>query len=246
MPSKNLGSVFSCSKSPSRLVLSWPSRVPHHKVPPHRCTQLEEFQRSSAIWWAAAGLPICCDADGEIHDLILRGSSAGYIGIFYIGGCDFFRFQFRWHGTFWTLEWYGWYGWWNTGLAPKPVTQQTMPWRTSDKAQDELPKCPSLDTVWRCRPEIHERTEIHAFSWNPVSKIQYAFSFRENKNNNHALRAYTSQFAMVSGLRNMDLDGFWRFPLILPGSFGCFCWTGEWYSYGKLRHLPPRASVLRK
>ena len=35
-----------CSESLSPLVLSWPGRVPHHKLPHNKDTRLEEFQRS--------------------------------------------------------------------------------------------------------------------------------------------------------------------------------------------------------
>ena len=37
----------SCSESPSLLALSWPCRVPDHRLPSHKCTRLEESLKSS-------------------------------------------------------------------------------------------------------------------------------------------------------------------------------------------------------
>ena len=115
---------------------------------------LGNFQRCRA-----AASPICCDTDPWIDDdrcdLILRGFRLrdiwGHFNIFHmIGGCDNFRFR----GGIGDLKLLGGSHMlsphlngrdetWCPAALPRPIVAQ---------AHDELPKCPSLDTVWRCCP----------------------------------------------------------------------------------------------
>ena len=115
---------------------------------------LGNFQRCRA-----AASPICCDTDPWIDDdrcdLILRGVRLrdiwGYFNIFHmIGGCDYFRFRgglvtwnFLEEVTCWVHT---------SMVGMKHGCPAALPRPIMAQAHDELPKCPSLDTVWRCCP----------------------------------------------------------------------------------------------